>query len=185
MRFRLVWILAALLALPSCSGPVIINDYQGGIIHFFQYAASGRDLRAVIVGTLFNEPKAVSDARVINAMQGRFGGVVTNLTTTPSANSRPQARLYVILDHFVGLHAASLCRNPNPELVPRYSAPDRMRALLAFCEGDTLYAEAQGSIPRPASAWDRSVDQLLSSLASVLIPQDDVHLRNGDNEIFR
>ncbi len=186
MRKTVAAVAGAALLAAACSGPRFVTDYRGGVEMFFAHAAGGKDLRAVIVGNPFPVLKAETDAYTVAAMQGRFRGPVTNLTTTPSQNSHLPARVFVIFDPSPGLHPPAVCTVRNPETLPRIAPTERLHLMVTFCEGDTLYAEVRGSAPRPASPTDPAFANLLSQAAFVLIPQDKQFGSDRNNErLFR
>ncbi len=174
MRMRALLAMSVALIATACSGPMIVNDADDNASDFFRHAAAGRDLRAVIVGNPFNVAKTVTDAAVVDSMQGRFTGAPTHLTTAPGDNNhRPQARVVVVLDADAGMSGRKVCKSSDPaHEVAGTRSGERLRVLAAFCESGLSYAEARGSIPRPADPGDPAFRALLGSMAYMLIPSE-------------
>jgi len=132
------------------------------------YGVSGRDFRVTIAGNPFGGDQAAFERRVINAMQNRIPGIVTNFTTTPGESARPGYHVALAFNPPVNLMDSELCAPQGvPTRAPSPTGP--LMVMGAFCRGGPM-TSATGWLDAPKGADDPAFDALVGHLTRALFP---------------
>jgi hypothetical protein len=164
-------ILASLLIVTACDGAIISGTIHraGAVDHFA--ASGGRDLKTVIIGNPFAQPKAQVDAAIIAAMQGHHSGPRTRFTATPGATAIQIYRIAILFDPPPTTDSAAVCRGSDR---PAPVNDGTLRLLAAFCVDDLALTSVDAIVPnRVKSADDPLVSKLIANVMRELIPTED------------
>ncbi|MBI1208156.1 MAG: hypothetical protein GC191_12830 [Azospirillum sp.] len=158
---------AAGLAVAGCAGPAVVPDPPAAFfsLNSLAIAASGGELTVVVRGNPFGGDQAAFDHAVVEALQSRYAGVPTRLTTTPGPSARPDYKVAVIFNPDPALGTYNTCTSrPVPTLPPQ----GRIVLQAAFCQGEAPATSARGWLAGAVTAEDPDFRQLLYDTAHAL-----------------
>lgn len=160
-------------ALASCGNSVVGGEVMPAYSpNEVAYGFGNRDATVVLHGDPFGDPAALAAATTA-AMQGRVFGVVTNFTTTPGADARPDYRVVVVFNPAETLLASDLCARSKIPTAP-VGADGTMIIQGAFCRGGAL-TSATGYVRQPIKPGTDGFDSLIGDLTSTLFPSRTVN----------
>ena len=103
-------------------------------------------------------------ANIVGAgLQSAFANTTVTFVTRPTENVRRNMTMVVAFDAPIGTKSASLCRAPGR--TPWAPSSKAVRAMMAFCFGDTPLVSIEGQIPRSGGAGDRDFVMLIRDMA--------------------
>lgn len=103
-------------------------------------------------------------ANIVGAgLQSAFANTTVTFVTRPTENVRRNMTMVVAFDAPIGTQSASLCRAPGR--TPWAPSSKAVRAMMAFCFGDTPLVSIEGQIPRSGGAGDRDFVMLIRDMA--------------------
>lgn len=165
------FLLVSLLALPGCGNEMISGTiYRAGAADHFA-ASGGRDLKTVIIGNPFPEPKSQADAAIVAAMQGHHPGPATRFTTTPGSSSIDVYRIAILFNPPRSTRPADICGDGS-NLVSETTGDIRLMA--AFCADDLPITAVDAVLmSRSGSADDPVMRRFIANVMRELIPAED------------
>ena len=120
-RSRVAFLLGLCATIAACANERVTADLPSTIytVGEVAYAASGRDLRVVVLGNPFGmEPQAFGQL-VTDAMRNRIATVHTRFTTTPDRTARPEYGVVLAFNPAQTMLNSNLCSGePIPTRPP-------------------------------------------------------------------
>ena len=159
---------ALVVGAAACAGPTIYNSYYASLYEPAQvrFAAAVGPTLAVIRDNPF-----LSDAgneRVLAAMPGQTFAARMVFSQTPRADDRYGYK--VVLNFGSSLYGTRDACQAGPTPPARTPPPGRITASAAFCIGDALLSDAQGSVQGATGPDDPNFRRLIGDLLIALTP---------------
>jgi len=172
-----IFVLAVLTA--GCAGASVVHSsyYNSGYTPGHVQLAANGDVLAVIRDNPF--PADRDNAGVVAAMQERNIGPKMHFSQTERPDDRYGYK--VVLDFGGNSYGyGGICR-AEPTLPASNPPTGRIWVTGAFCVGDTLLTEANGSIGEASGPTDPRFQNLVSDVLVALTPPYDPNRRNNDH----
>ncbi len=155
-------------------GVVVHSDiaYALDIQSQLDYATAGYQMKTRIYGNPFSGPKESFVIAVTAAMRGSNPGVPATFSTDPKTNMREPYHVVVQFNPPVSLEGDDLCGNvaqSNDD-----PSPAKLRITAAFCFGDQILSEVQGSVTNVAGPNDPRFQFLIHQVTRFLFPPDEL-----------
>ncbi len=167
-------------ALTACTaGGIVVQPANIGSYdpEMLGYAASRGALLTQVVGNPFDLPQREVDAAVVDSMAGVQVGPRVRFSTTVSAAQVSPYRVVVLLDPAPGAQVARLCgASAQPSAQPSGAVSDKLRAMAAFCSGDTVVTSTAGLVFGVHGPKDPAFRGLMRGMIRELFPRRNLDL---------
>lgn len=167
--------LAAALVLSGCSS-VWVNDlppprysYNDGD---FEYANHRGAILTQIAGNPFNIPDSQFRSAALAYMQGQNRGTPAKFVLKPSKETLPPYRVVAVFNLEPGYNGYDVCKGPAAlPRPPKRTGP--VTLVMAFCYGDEVKSDANGSVENLTGITDPRFKELVNRVTEAMLPSGD------------
>ena len=171
-KFKILRTATAVLSLTGCTG-VIVNDSPGPRASYFtgdfEYATNLGAIVTQVVGNPFDIPPETFRTAVLNLMQGHTRDGSARFVAAPTNQTILPYKVVAAFDMPPWVDGYVLCKGAASLPAP-VKLPGETTLGIAFCFGDQLKSDANGSVSGARSIDDPRFVALVQRVTEAMLP---------------